>query len=309
MRHNRAMVERQPPGRPSRGRAALAGVAAAAALVLVAIAARAGSGAPSRPPGFGTVTSAASSSATVLAIVILPIAVVVGAVGWFALQVVGRRRRDDLIAAGLYRRPSRIAQAAAVVMLVAIAYLIHRGSLHLPAVNLARITGNLGSSGHHGGGAHAPAAHHGASVSSGQWLAAGECWVLLVAGALIWWRRRPRRAAADPENPGPEAQPQTAYGTIADIRAEPDPTRAVVGAYALMERLLDIRGAGRRSAEAPIEYLGRVHRDLPAAAAPAGRLTQLFLRARFAAGGVGRPAKADAIAALEQLGEPEEHTP
>jgi hypothetical protein len=301
------MVERQPPGRPSRGRAALAGVAAAAALVLVALTARAGSGAPGRPPGFSAVTSAASSGATVMALAILPIAAVGGVVALFALQLLSRRRRDDLIAAGLYRRPSRVAQVVVVASLVAIAYLIHRGAVHLPQMSLSRITGDLGSGGHpRGATRHVHGGGPSSGISTGQWIGAVVCWLVLAAAGLLWWRRRPHPAAVVRRAAEPAPGPAPPFGSIDEVRAEPDPTRAVIGAYALMERTLDTRGAGRRSAEAPIEYLGRIGRELPGSADPAGRLTRLFLRARFAGTGVGRPAKAEAIDALEQL---EERTP
>ena len=83
-----------------------------------------------------------------------------------------------------------------------------------------------------------------------------------------------------------------------DLRAEPDPRRAVVAAYARMEAGFDARGHGRLAHEAPLEYLGRVLAEAEAPPAPVSRLTALFERAKFSRRDVGLPAKEEAIACL-----------
>ena len=45
--------------------------------------------------------------------------------------------------------------------------------------------------------------------------------------------------------------------TLEDLRSETDPRRAVVAAYARMERVLAVHGLPRDRAEAPAEYLER----------------------------------------------------
>ena len=50
--------------------------------------------------------------------------------------------------------------------------------------------------------------------------------------------------------------------TIDDLRAEADPRRAVIAAYARMERALAAAGLPRSPAEAPDEYL-RAHLRRP----------------------------------------------
>jgi len=50
--------------------------------------------------------------------------------------------------------------------------------------------------------------------------------------------------------------------TLDDLRAEADPRKAVIAAYARMERILGVHGLERRASEAPLEYLTRVLAEL-----------------------------------------------
>jgi len=187
-----------------------------------------------------------------------------------------------------------------VATLVAAAWLIQRGSLHIPTTALERLrslTGSHPSATPHTGG-HTTA---GSSVGTGEWVAAGVIWVLLAIAAATWWLRRPRVEPAAARVAEPAAAEAPPASTIEDVRAEPDPARAVIGAYALMERLLGDSGHGRRPSEAPLEYLHRVGGELPAASPAAAAITRLYLRARFAGRAVDRSAKAEAVAALERL--------
>ena len=89
--------------------------------------------------------------------------------------------------------------------------------------------------------------------------------------------------------------------TLDDLRADPDPRRAVIAAYAQMERALARAGLPRKPSEAPREYL---HRALPAVGAGATsveRLTLLFERAKFSPHAIDAEMKEEAIAALESL--------
>jgi hypothetical protein len=69
--------------------------------------------------------------------------------------------------------------------------------------------------------------------------------------------------------------------SLDDLRAEPDLRRAIVAAYARMERALAAAGLPRRPAEAPLEYLQRALRELETSADAVRRLTELFEWARF----------------------------
>lgn len=86
--------------------------------------------------------------------------------------------------------------------------------------------------------------------------------------------------------------------SIDDLRSESDPRRAVIAAYARMERGLGRAGLARKPFEAPLEYLRRVLLDLQAGAQPVGRLTELFERAKFSRHDVGADAKDEAIECL-----------
>ena len=46
--------------------------------------------------------------------------------------------------------------------------------------------------------------------------------------------------------------------SLDDLRAEPDPRRAVIAAYARLERVLASHGLPRKTSEAPLEYLARM---------------------------------------------------
>ena len=89
--------------------------------------------------------------------------------------------------------------------------------------------------------------------------------------------------------------------TLDDLRREADPRRAVIRAYARMERTLAARGLPRHDYEAPVEYLSRVLDAVQASSHSVQRLTKLFQRARFSTHEIGTGMKEDAIEALSGL--------
>lgn len=128
--------------------------------------------------------------------------------------------------------------------------------------------------------------------------------VATVATFLIRERRHRRR-----ERPEDEAFARELAGVVEgaldDLRAEPDPRRAVIAAYARMERTLASRGTPREEAEAPLEYLDRASHVLrgryPGARRLLFELTHLFERAKFSAHTVDASMKEDAIETLGRL--------
>jgi len=69
--------------------------------------------------------------------------------------------------------------------------------------------------------------------------------------------------------------------SLDDLHTEPDVRRAIIAAYARMERALGAAGVPRRPSEAPLEYLARALHSLDANAPAVTRLTDLFERAKF----------------------------
>jgi hypothetical protein len=126
--------------------------------------------------------------------------------------------------------------------------------------------------------------------------------VALVVGGL-WWSGRSRRRARGEHGHDPFAD---AFATAVDVslddlRAEPDPRRAVIAAYARLEQVLAAHGLPRHEAEAPLEYLSRMLARLEVSPEAARRLTDLFERAKFSHHETGPEMKLEAIAALETV--------
>jgi Domain of unknown function (DUF4129) len=132
----------------------------------------------------------------------------------------------------------------------------------------------------------------------------GATWLEVVALATaalvaIAAATRPRRQPAG----GAEDDPLAALvgDSLEGLRAEPDPRRAVIAAYARMERGLGRSGLARARSETALEYLGRVLADRRVSPAAVTRLTNLFQRAKFSDHTIGADAKEDAIDALEAI--------
>jgi Domain of unknown function (DUF4129) len=69
--------------------------------------------------------------------------------------------------------------------------------------------------------------------------------------------------------------------SLDDLRDDPDLQRAIIAAYARMEKALAAAGLPRHHAEAPLEYVERALLSLDASADAVRRLTDLFLWAKF----------------------------
>jgi hypothetical protein len=89
--------------------------------------------------------------------------------------------------------------------------------------------------------------------------------------------------------------------SLDDLRREPDLRRAIIAAYARMERALAAAGMPRRPSEAPLEFLARALQGLDANADGVTRLTDLFEWAKFSPHQPDEAMRDEAIAALESL--------
>jgi Domain of unknown function (DUF4129) len=89
--------------------------------------------------------------------------------------------------------------------------------------------------------------------------------------------------------------------TLDDLRAEPDARRAVIAAYARLERSFAAAGLPRKRHETAVEYVPRVLAALEVDAGPAETLTGLFTTAKFSQHPVDEEMKLRAIASLEHI--------
>ena len=123
---------------------------------------------------------------------------------------------------------------------------------------------------------------------------------LIVLAVGAWWvAGRARKHARGEFRLGlAHAVAQAVNESLDDLYAETDPRRAVIAAYARLERVLADHGVARRPSEAPLEYLARILASLQVGDEAVATLTHLFERAKFSQHAVGPEMKEQAIAAL-----------
>lgn len=140
---------------------------------------------------------------------------------------------------------------------------------------------------------------------TGSWIPVLVVVGLIVAGvtAYVLSERRSRRSRTPGDGPLASQLAEVLDDTLDDLRAEADPRRAIIAAYARLERALAANGVARRPAETSDEYLGRVLHDLELSPDAIGRLTRLFTRAKFSQHDVDPTMKEEAISALEDVRE------
>jgi Domain of unknown function (DUF4129) len=277
-------------------------IAFAAAMVgLLAIASLAtrGGGGTSAPPGSGIAGVIGQHLVVVGALVLAPI-VLVGGGALFIYAQIFRRRADPMLMQklGRARRGTFVALALIAGLVI---YHLRTGRNPLAFLHLRNPFRHLGGAGH----AKLPNTHvHGAAnggISNTDWTLTALLWIVLVATVVYLLRRwrlvhheRELRVPMphDDEPPGPDLE---------GLRRERNPRRAVIAAYAAMERLMHRDGLPRGDHEAPMEYLGRVTLHGHDRVGSVHRLTGLFQRARFSHRPVDEDMRRRAIAAVEEL--------
>ena len=115
---------------------------------------------------------------------------------------------------------------------------------------------------------------------------------------LLTWRRRQEEETPDAMR---VTIAEVLAETLEDLEREPDPRKAVIGAYAKMERTLAAKGFPREEHEAPDEYLGRILSVVGGSGHSVRRITRLFERARFSEHQIDSRMKTDAIDSLSGL--------
>jgi hypothetical protein len=188
---------------------------------------------------------------------------------------------------GLLVLPLAIAAVAALVLVVGALY----GTAGHERAASSTATG--------GTTVHGPTARGGGALSV-SWPLVGVLAVLaVVVGAVALLRARRRRTA---DTSGEDVELVAAVDeSLDDLVREPDARRAVIAAYARMERALAGRGVERQPSETALEYLSRALVEARASERSARRLTTLFQRARFSQHGVDEAMKGDALDALRSL--------
>ena len=132
-----------------------------------------------------------------------------------------------------------------------------------------------------------------------QWpLAAGIGGFILLGGVWLYIRRRRWSDGLVDADSLDAALVETVEATVDDLRAERDPRRAVIAAYAQMERTFAEHGLRRSPAETPLEYFARVLRARDVRESAVRTLTELFEYAKFSRHEIDDRMKERAIAAL-----------
>ena len=129
--------------------------------------------------------------------------------------------------------------------------------------------------------------------------------LLFAIGGAIWWRKRGTVKTglpwSSPEDGIAEDVLASIGDAIDDLEAEPDARRAVIAAYARMERVLARHGLRRKQSETAVEYLRRVLLGLTSRTEAVTRLTGLFEQAKFSRHEIDGSMKQDAIDALRAI--------
>lgn len=138
-----------------------------------------------------------------------------------------------------------------------------------------------------------------------QWLPALIVGSLLVAGAggmvaLVVWKRR-QGAQWEREAELAAALDEVLADTLDDLRAERDPRRAVIRAYARLERTFAAHDVTREPHETAREFVDRALDRLGVSSFAVRRLTLLYERAKFSSHEIDARMKDDAIEALAGL--------
>ena len=123
--------------------------------------------------------------------------------------------------------------------------------------------------------------------------------VASLVAAVVWKRMRgddwEREAALS------AALDEVLADTLDDLRAEQDPRRAVIRAFARMEKTFAAHGVEREPSETPREYVERALDRLGVSSASVRQLTKLYERAKFSRLEIDESMKDDAIEALAGL--------
>jgi hypothetical protein len=208
------------------------------------------------------------------------------------------RRRDPELA--VMRRKARRRLLVFVAIAIALEiYYLRTGHNPLSFLHIRNPFANVNPPPPAKGHPHAAAPGNG--FATVDWAVAGVTWLLIVAAVIVVYRRMRRTEELEDGAAALELEDDVPDTRLARLRAEKDPRRAVIGAYALMDGLMADRALGRRRSEAPVEYLGRMTLAGYGRITALGRLTRLYARARFSTHPVDAGMQAEAVDAVEAI--------
>lgn len=279
-----------------RGRATSVALPALIVLALVAVVAIASTG--STPSSSGETRPPSDS----LLDTIFSLGLVAVAIGGIVL-LYGLAQRKAIareVATGRYRRTGLVSWLAFLALFTAFSYwrlttwtppqAEEGGELAFPGVLPAPTTTDQS--------AEAPTAYE-PSIS---WIPIALVVGLVLAAGIAYVIAERRAGQGQTSRISLAAQLESALDeSLDDLRAEADPRKAIIAAYARLERVLSANGVPRRTAETSDEYLPRVLHDLDLDSGAIERLTALFTRAKFSQHDVDTAMKEEAIGALEQV--------
>jgi len=275
-------------------RRALLGMAALLLLLVAVAIASTGS----VPAGSGGTRRPADALLDV-AISLYLLLMIVGVALWIYLLAI----RKDVVAESILARRGRprwptvaVLGASLALLAIFVRWLSVDESMRQRIQSLAGRAGNRGPP----GGKHPAADAYQPQFATGPVLVV----LALLAVAFVAWylsyQARRRRLPLPSDSLLPTLA-DVLEETIDDLRAEEDPRRAVIAAYARMERALAAYGLPRSPSEAPDEYLHRILSDLEVSRRATSRLTALFAWAKFSGHDVAPEMKDEAIEALEAV--------
>jgi hypothetical protein len=191
-------------------------------------------------------------------------------------------------------------QIVGLLYFVALAYALSRGGFSLEAIlALGAGAGGLGGAG--------PV---GAAAESAPALVTWSFAVLAIAAGLgalglaLWISLGSRLERGDDDgesSPAPSPLEAAVDDSVEDLRAEPDPRRAIVRCYARFERAAAASGVERKPWSTPMEFMREALRRLPLPRTAVPTLTGLFELARFSHHPLGPPERERALAALDEI--------
>lgn len=277
-----------------RGNAARAFVPALAVLALVGIVAVAATG--STPSGTGDTRPADALLDSIFSLTLLAL---VAGCAIFVYGLTQRRAIAQELASRRYPRTSILGFTAFMLIFTLIAYWRLRDWKRPQSPGETDGQGfPLGEPPAPDGGSSAPGTAYEPRFA---WLPVAIVLALGTAGVLAFIIAEGRRRGARDDETLAAQLAVALEDTLDDLRAETDPRRAVIAAYARLERVLAAHGKPRSASETPTEYLARILGDLEVDRRAVRRLTDLFTRAKFSQHEVDTGMKEEAIDALAHV--------